>query len=652
VGVLYALHRQKKIKIEGGVYMNEKICPFCGSSIPSDSSFCPTCGSTFPGLALPVGTKLKGRYSVGKVLGQGGLGITYLGWDISLARPVTIRELFPLGCVRNQTMVQPTPPDVQREFPHIKHRFIEEAKLLAKLNHPGIVKVYDYFEENNTAYMIMELLKGKSLRELIEEKGKIEEDEAVDYIKKVCEALSVVHKNGYLHRDIKPDNIFITDEGRVVLLDFGSARKFIAGRARIHTVILTPGYAPLEQYSLLAERGPFIDIYALSATLYHMLTGEVPVEAPERQSGVQLRSPREVNPKVSQIVSDAVMAGLEMDYKKRPQSVEEFLSLLEAKKAPAATFPSEFRPYKLLKTLKGHRGAVGTVCFSPDGKLLASGSFDETVKIWQVREGALLQTLEGHSGSAKAISFSPDGELLASGSVEKTTQWLVSDGGFTQKLEGQIKIWRVRDGAPLQTLKGHSDPVSFVSFSPDGELLASGSWDKTIKLWRVSDGKLLRTLEGHSDWINSLSFSPDGELLASGSTDKTIKLWRVRDGKLLQTLKGHIAGVVSVSFSPDGELLASASWNQITLWQVSDGKLLQTLEAHSDPVNSVAFSPDGELLASGSWDKTIKLWRVRDGELLQTLEGHSGSVNSVSFSPDGELLASGGDDGIINIWEV
>jgi serine/threonine protein kinase len=276
-----------------------------------------------------VGTKLKGRYSVGKVLGQGGFGITYMGGDITLSRPVAIKELFPEGCIRNQTTVQPTRPDIQNEFAHIKQRFMEEARLLANLNHPGIVKVYDFFEENNTAYMIMELLKGKSLRQLIEEKGKIDEKEAVDYIKKVCEALSVVHKNGYLHRDIKPDNIFITEDGRAVLIDFGSAREFIAGRTKTHTVILTPGYAPFEQYSLLAERGPYTDIYALSATLYHMLTGEVPLDAPARQAGMKLRSPREINPKVSQTVSDAVMAGLEMDYKKRPQSIEDLLTLFE-----------------------------------------------------------------------------------------------------------------------------------------------------------------------------------------------------------------------------------------------------------------------------------------------------------------------------------
>jgi len=450
----------------GVKYMDK--CPFCGSSIPPGSSFYPTCGTPLALTALPVGTKLRGRYSVGKVLGQGGFGITYMGGDITLARPVAIKELFPEGCIRNQTTVQPTHPDVQREFIHIKHRFIEEARLLARLNHPGIVKVYDFFEENNTAYMIMELLKGKSLRQLIEDKGKIEEVEAVDYIKWVCEALYVVHKNGYLHRDIKPDNIFITDEGRVVLIDFGSAREFIAGRTKTHTVILTPGYAPLEQYSLVAERGPYTDIYALSATLYHMLTGEVPVDAPARQAGIKLRSPREINPKISQVVSDAVMAGMDMDYKKRPQSVEDFLSLLEAKKAPVATIisvGSEFRPYKLLKTLKGHSDEVHSVSFSPDGELLASGSWDETIKIWRVRDGKLLQTLRGHREAVNSVSFSPDGELLASGSWDNT-----------------IKIWRVRDGVLLKTLEGHIYIYS-VSFSPDGELLAAGSWDSAVKIW-------------------------------------------------------------------------------------------------------------------------------------------------------------------------
>jgi parallel beta-helix repeat protein len=282
-----------------------------------------------------LGTKLLGgKYTVGKVLGQGGFGITYMGADTILSRPVAIKELFPEGCQRNGTTVQPTriPPS---DFSSMKQRFLDEAKLLASLNHPGIVKVYDFFEENNTAYMVMEYLRGKSLAKLVEERGgALGEQEAVGYILKVCEALDVVHKAGYLHRDIKPDNIIVCEDGRVVLVDFGAARSFMAGRTGRMTVILTPGFAPLEQYAEQAKKGAYTDIYALGATLYYLLTGEVPVSATDRASGVRLRSVREINPMVSERVEKAVMKAMAMKVDKRPQSVGEFVRLL---KAPSGT---------------------------------------------------------------------------------------------------------------------------------------------------------------------------------------------------------------------------------------------------------------------------------------------------------------------------
>ncbi len=172
------------------------------------------------------------------------------------------------------------------------------------------------------------------------------------------------------------------------------------------------------------------------------------------------------------------------------------------------------------------------------------------------------------------------------------------------------------DGSPVRTLTGHTYGVSSVSFSPDGRLLASGSWDDTIKLWRVADGLEVRTLTGHTDVVRSVSFSPDGRLLASGSDDNTIKLWRVSDGSLVRTLTGHTNVVSSVSFSPDGRLLASGSYDMtIKLWRVSDGSLVRALTRHPNVVYSVSFSPDGRLLASGSGDGTVKLWRVADGAL-------------------------------------
>jgi WD40 repeat protein len=290
----------------------------------------------------------------------------------------------------------------------------------------------------------------------------------------------------------------------------------------------------------------------------------------------------------------------------------------------------------LLQTLTGHSDWVWSVAYSPDGQTLASGSWDNTIKLWNVKTGNLLQTLEGHSSWVNSVTYSPDGQTLASASNDNT-----------------IKLWNVKTGNLLQTLEGHSYLVNSVAYSPDGQTLASGSVDSTIKLWNVKTGNLLQTLEGHSYSVNSVAYSPDGQTLASGSVDSTIKLWNVPTGNLLQTLTGHYILVWSVAYSPDGQTLASGSEdNTIKLWNVKTGKLLQTLEGHSKSVYSVAYSPDGQTLASGSGDDTIKLWNVPTGNLLQTLTGHYILVWSVAYSPDGQTLASGSSDKTIKIWRL
>ncbi len=283
---------------------------------------------------------------------------------------------------------------------------------------------------------------------------------------------------------------------------------------------------------------------------------------------------------------------------------------------------------KELKTLTGHNDAVNSVSFSPDAKVLATASADRTVKLWE-RDGTILMTLKGHQGAITDVSFSPDGKLLATASADRT-----------------VKLWNL-DGKQLVTLKGHNDTVTGVSFSPDGQLLASASADRTVKLWK-RDGKQLVTLQGHSDTVTGVSFSPDGQLLASASYDNTVKLWNWY-GKLLKTLRGHTDAVNSVSFSPDGQFLATASADRtVKLWRV-DGTSVKSFEGHSDAVTDVSFSPDGQLLATVSLDKTVKLWTLNN-EFFVFLLGHTASVTSVSFSFDGQLLASTSSDKTVKLW--
>ncbi|MEG4121590.1 AAA family ATPase [Microcoleus sp. N9_B4] len=327
----------------------------------------------------------------------------------------------------------------------------------------------------------------------------------------------------------------------------------------------------------------------------------------------------------------------------------------EGKTLASASFDKTIRLWRLddvpLKTLDGHQNRVQGVTFSPDGQRLASASTDKTIKLWS-RTGVLLETLEGHTQRVASVSFSPDGQLLASGSYDKTVKvWSLTEDGMNNILPCPSAPLFPCSPSVLFTLDGHTDSVMSVSFSPDSEVLASASKDKTVKLWTRS-GRLIKTLTGHTGWVTGVTFSPDGSMLASASDDGTLKLWN-RDGRLLRTFEGaHNSFVLGVAFSPDGKMLASAGYdNSVKLWKV-DGTLVATLlKGSSDSVTSVGFSPDGLLVASGSYDHKVKLWS-RSGTLLKTLTGHKDSVMSVSFSPDGKVLASAGRDNRVILWNL
>ncbi len=277
-----------------------------------------------------------GRYVLERVLGQGGFGITYRATDTKLGRPVAIKEFFLAGSTRAGVTVQPS-PTIADQFRDRKERFREEARTLARFRHPGIVQVFEFFDENNTVYMVMEYLEGRSLRQVTRMAGgMIQEEQAVAYVLQVADALEAVHGEGLLHRDIKPDNVLVLDDGSVVVVDFGTARQFGGEGSSVMSQTLSPGYAPIEQYSERGHFGPAIDVYALGATLYELLTGQMPMGSIDRGVGHELVLPRQIVPTLSPHVEAAILWAMEMDAGARPPSAAAFAAALRGERTPGA----------------------------------------------------------------------------------------------------------------------------------------------------------------------------------------------------------------------------------------------------------------------------------------------------------------------------
>ncbi len=514
-------------------------------------------------MTLQVGEVLQNRYRVVSLLGEGGMGAVYRAWDTRLNVAVALKEMS----------TQPgLPPHILAQ---LRQQFQQEAQVLARLNHPHLVRVGDFFEEHGDAYLVMDFVEGESLAYRIEREGPLSEAQVLAWAGQLLDALAYCHSQGVIHRDIKPQNVIIRPDGRAVLVDFGLVKLWDPHDPRTRTAMRgmgTPEYAPPEQYDAHAgHTDARSDIYGLGATLYHALTGQAPPTATLRMADPEQFVPLQaIVPQVSGRTGAAVIKALELNRAQRWQSAAEMAQALElpvwagkpaVEPAPPplagrggtrviapgqATAP----PVTKRRRVSGWAWALGMLgvvvvlaavlgWFNIGGRVAATSAAIRTPTSTATLAATRTPTSTATPAATRTPTSAPALLSISPENASRVTQLARWGKGTVNQVayspDGRLLAVASSLGAYLydaETLEEvrfiESDAgVLSVAFSPDGTTLASGSYDGTVRLWRVADGSLLRTLEGHTGGVESVAFSPDGATLASGSDDGTVRLWGV-----------------------------------------------------------------------------------------------------------------------------
>lgn len=628
-------------------------------------------------MADRVGQQL-GNYRLVRLLGQGGFADVYLGQHLHLDSQAAIKVMH--------THL------AQEEW----ESFRKEARIIAGLMHPHIVRLLDFDVEEGTPFLVMNYAPNGTLRRRHPPGQPLVPQIILPYVLQVADALRYVHERKLIHRDIKPENMLLGPENEVLLSDFGVA--IIAQSSRQQSsqnIGGTVAYMAPEQ--IQSKPCQASDQYALGVVVYEWLTGERPFDGSFTEIATKhiLTMPqrlRSLVPALSPAVEDVVLRALAKDPQERFPGVQAFAQALE--EAVGADQAA---------TLIAPRPALSSERSEPQARVAAPGeakrqppkalvvSVSATTSEAPAEESLSTQALISSprlslpGGAVPTEPIAPARRGISRRAVVLGLAGLAASGGALTWLalnhQSPASTRAARPtatprrtatasppplpapGKPLLTFRRHTLEVYDVAWSPDGTKIASASLDKTVWVWDARTGAVAFTFTRHTAGVNAVAWSPDGTMIASGSSDMTVHIWNATDGTVLQTYSGHTSHVVSLAWSPDGTKIASGSGyrpldpnanrdHTVHVWDVQTARLLfPPYTGHTAQIKQVAWSHEATRIASASVDTTVQVWSAGDGSRLYTYRGHSDEVWAVDWSPNDKRLVSGSHDGTVQVWE-